>query len=426
MHFPITPTFAPRCPLPAQVETSNHPMTICHILALLTVVCPAIPQPQSNAQIPLLLRPENTLVCRIPDSDYRNLFRYLHLIDIAYCVGGFSRISPPFDCPLDCAELFPHMTLVHQWCCTDSVCGYMASTDEPLFPANDTPNVAAQPLAYHTAPNSSGSSDTDAETLHNVLEHAAGGETAHDRFESAELPHTKLPCISALPRTVVVALRGTRSLADTLADLNIDMTPYVSAGGSVPPCGDLCKVHAGFHASYRAVVDVVEPFLETELQKGGPHTNVVVVGHSLGGAVALLVALHCLALGVENTRVVTMGQPLVGNRPFAEWADYVLGSELPVGHCRRRWTRVVHKNDIVATVPRGAFLHHYVQFHNQVYVNTSAADYAPALEDVIDCRTRDNPRCIAGDVLRAGMAGYLLAHNTYFRHLGLCGARVPA
>ncbi|RKP30787.1 alpha/beta-hydrolase [Metschnikowia bicuspidata] len=358
-------------------------MTICHILALLTVVCSAIPQPQSHAQIHLLLRPESTLVCRIPDSDYRNLFRYLHLIDIAYCVGGFSRISPPFDCPLDCAELFPHLTLVHQWCCTDSVCGYMASTDEPLFPANDTPNVAAQPLAYHT----------------------------------------KLPRISALPRTVVVALRGTRSLADTLADLNIDMTPYVSAGGSVPPCGDLCKVHAGFHASYRAVVDVVEPFLETELQKGGPHTNVVVVGHSLGGAVALLVALHCLALGVENTRVVTMGQPLVGNRPFAEWADYVLGSELPVGHCRRRWTRVVHKNDIVATVPRGAFLHHYVQFHNQVYVNTSAADYVPALKDVIDCRTRDNPRCIAGDVLRAGMAEYLLVHNTYFRHLGLCGAR---
>lgn len=315
----------------------------------------------------ILSRPLEDVV-PVPYQIYSRLHTYAHLLDIAYCIDGLRRIEEPFGCELDCSALFPHLQLVHQWYFEDSSCGYIASTNETLFGANSTENNGKY--------------------------------------------------------TIVVSIRGTRSVSDTMTDLNFDMTPFAVPGNAIPACGAQCKVHAGFHGYYKDAMAMVQPYVMSELKKGGPDAQVLIVGHSMGGSVGLLMALHFLSIGVENIYLVTMGQPLVGNREFAEWADFALGSryQLDLGPKNRKWLRVVHRNDIVTTIPRGSFLRRYEQFNNQIYLNVSAANAQPRAEQVVDCLLGDNRQCIAGDVLLPRLlSDYLLSHNTYFRHLGLCG-----
>ena len=59
-------------------------------------------------------------------------------------------------------------------------------------------------------------------------------------------------------------------------------------------------------------------------------SNITTVGHSLGAAVALLDALYFRIQfnSSVNVRMVGYGMPRVGNRPFANWVDSHLGSQV--------------------------------------------------------------------------------------------------
>lgn len=308
---------------------------------------------------------------------YSNLYTYAHLIDIAYCVDKFHRIGEPFDCELSCSLRFPNVSLVYQWYFDDSVAGYIATTESNIFRYNDT---------------------TDDTT-----------------------PRKK---------TIIVSLRGTRSLYDTIADLKVEMVPYLNLRWSLPYCGQNCKIHIGFNEYFINTLRTVHEVLEKELDTIPEDYELVIVGHSMGGSVALLLALHYLDMGYDKMTLVTMGQPLVGNREFTTWADYVLGSFLPVVHNSfdRHYLRVVHKGDIVTTIPRKGtrFFESYYQFSNQIYLNISAKTANPSPDQVVDCFSGDNSFCIAKDfeTLRDSLAhNYYENHNTYFRRLGLCGIR---
>lgn len=312
------------------------------------------------------------------DSEvYTNLYTYAHLIDIAYCVDKFHHIGEPFECEISCSSRFPNMTLVHQWYFDDSVAGYIATTKSNIFRYNDT---------------------TDGS--------------------------------SKRKKTIIVSLRGTRSLYDTITDLKVEMVPYSNLRYSLPYCGQNCKIHIGFNDFFKNTLRAVHLVLEKELQEEPDSYELVIVGHSMGGSVGLLLALHYLDLGYEKITLVTMGQPLVGNREFTTWADYVLGSYLPVSHntYNRHYLRIVHKGDIVPTIPRkgGMLLERYYQFNNQIYLNISAETTSPSPDQVVDCFSGDNAYCITKDFdsFRDLLAhNYYENHNTYFRHLGLCGIR---
>lgn len=303
---------------------------------------------------------------------YSNLYTYAHLIDIAYCVDKFHRIEKPFECELNCANRFPNMTLVHQWFFDDAVCGYIASTTSNIFRYNDT-------------------------------------------HPSASLPK----------KTVVVSLRGTRSLQDTMADLKVEMIPYMPLVLSSPLCGKKCKIHRGFWTYFYNTLNEIDKVVAAEVEGG--NCELVIVGHSLGGSVALLLALHYLALDHSKLTLVTMGQPLVGNKEFTTWADFVLGSYMPVAHntFERKFIRVVHKDDFIATIPRigTKLFEKYHQFDNQIYLDVAADNAHPPPDSVVDCFTGENDQCIAGD-FHDHEGNYLVTHNTYFRHMGRCGIRI--
>ena len=72
--------------------------------------------------------------------------------------------------------------------------------------------------------------------------------------------------------------------------------------------------------------------------------NISITGHSLGGGLASLFSFVLLAYGYESSisGVYTYGQPLVGNRRYAEILNNKLGNRI------HRW---VNHSDIVTRIP---------------------------------------------------------------------------
>ena len=304
---------------------------------------------------------------------YNNLFTYAHLIDISYCVSNVNQISEPFNCELDCQKRFPNVTLVHQWYNDDSDCGYIATTTSNIFNYNLS---------------------------------------------------------SEGKKTIIVSLRGTHSFFDSYTDIKVDMMQYSNLQQSLPYCGRKCMVHKGFFEYFAATLLQIHDVLDDELSTDD--YELIIVGHSMGGSVALFLALHYLDLGYDKLTLVTMGQPLVGNKEFVTWADEVLGSlEKPVHNTfHRKYFRVVHKNDIVTTIPKtNNLMNSYHQFDNQIYLNCSATNSEPSPDEVVDCVYGDNQNCIKGDFQPIKMIedvnrNYYFSHNTYFRKMGLCGMKI--
>ncbi len=124
---------------------------------------------------------------------------------------------------------------------------------------------------------------------------------------------------------VVVAFRGTDELSDWT--VNADLRSTSVAHG---------KIHRGFHEATIALYADISKTIE---EQGGEAKPVCVMGHSLGGAMA--VAFACEATSKEDLEVhalITFGQPLLLGRDLAEHVNNVLGS---------RYSRYVNGRDIV-------------------------------------------------------------------------------
>jgi hypothetical protein len=95
-------------------------------------------------------------------------------------------------------------------------------------------------------------------------------------------------------------------------------------------------VHTGFDRAARLLYKDVLPYLK-------PGYKTYVTGHSLGGAVAAVLAIYLIEDGVKVERVVTFGQPRFTTTIGAQRLQF-----LPL-------TRVVDENDIVPLVPPSNF-----------------------------------------------------------------------
>jgi len=132
--------------------------------------------------------------------------------------------------------------------------------------------------------------------------------------------------IASSTRLVLLAFRGTEPTR--WEDLRTD-----GALCQTPALGGL--VHRGFLAA----LDLVWPAALAAVQAQGGRP-VVVTGHSLGGALAVLAAARLEAAGIPVTSVYTFGQPKVGDPAFA--------AAFPA---RDRLHRVVNRGDPVTLVP---------------------------------------------------------------------------
>lgn len=171
------------------------------------------------------------------------------------------------------------------------------------------------------------------------------------RFNDDKYKTSAILAVDNHREELVLAFRGTANFLNWVEDLTFYLTNYYHAPSA--------RVHAGFDECTRSMLDKVVPRLERLLsQPRFASHRLVVVGHSLGGAMAVLSALGIqrkLGLRWTQLAVYTYGQPRIGNTAFANHVN-----ALPLSI-----TRIVNQNDVVPHAPpRSAkYTHHYAEMY---------------------------------------------------------------
>lgn len=318
-----------------------------------------------------------TLSRNLSTSLFGSLEELSRIVDISYCVG-VTGIYHPFTCASRCHE-FPHFELVDTWntgpLMSDS-CGYIA------------------------------------------IDHGHNGEAqGHGKGR------------------IIVAFRGTYSLANTIVDLSTIPQEYVEypadpdEPANPPPAKNKhsfrhylpwpfhrffsnawisglfrassdnnkgekctnCTVHTGFYTSYIHTRRIVIPHLE-RLKTSYPDYDLHLVGHSLGGAVAALMSLESENMG-WNPTVTTFGEPRFGNKALIKFLDkkFGLGDNTTL-NLHGRYRRVTHVDDPVPLLPLREW--GYRMHAGEIFI--SKAELSPTVSDLMLCRGDEDEECIAG------------------------------
>ncbi|KAK6369240.1 hypothetical protein LTR64_007403 [Lithohypha guttulata] len=332
---------------------------------------------------------------------FESLEELARIVDISYCVGS-TGIQKPFKCLGRCYE-FEGFDLVTTWntgpLLSDS-CGYIA--------------------------------------------------VSHAPFE----------------KRVLVVFRGTYSIANTIADLSTrhaEYLPFLPGNNSSESCvlgrsgGKVensllqsmaknekgpsaestctnCTIHSGFWTSWQNTRCTIIPHVEKALQDY-PDYKLVLVGHSLGGAVAAIAALELEARGY-SPYVTTFGEPRIGNRQLNQYIDRKFnlnGTTMDNATFRR----VTHVDDPVPLLPLEEW--GYEMHAGEIYISNPSLP--PGRKDVHVCIGDADATCIAGgsntaeakSVSSGEVAAFgcsvpdryklwqlFFAHRDYFWRLGLC------
>jgi hypothetical protein len=145
--------------------------------------------------------------------------------------------------------------------------------------------------------------------------------TAHE-----QLPGYAVSYVLATNHTTseqLLAVRGTSNVENALVDVAFMLLPNESTR---------IKLHQGFAKSADFIFDRIKPKLNKDYR-------INTTGHSLGGAVAVILAMYLDAKGYDVGEVVTFGQPKVTN---------ITGSRK---YAHLDVTRIVTPKDMVPLVP---------------------------------------------------------------------------
>lgn len=128
-------------------------------------------------------------------------------------------------------------------------------------------------------------------------------------------------------RTQTLSIRGTSDAPNIWQDIEITLKKDSLLG---------LRFHGGFIEDAQTVFQDVKPYLRKDM-------DIRVTGHSLGAAIAVLIAAYLEVDGYRVSRVVNFGQPKV----TADEPKRILGGVL---------TRVVHDNDVMPMLPPPGFV----------------------------------------------------------------------
>ncbi|KAL3430826.1 Alpha/Beta hydrolase protein [Aspergillus tetrazonus] len=274
--------------------------------------------------------PENITPGRpISQELFDSIEELAHIVDIAYCIGT-TGIRKPFQCLSHCGEL-KGFELINTWhtgpFLSDS-CGYIALSHPPS------------------------------------------------------------------PKRIIVAFRGTYSIPNAIVDLSmypqeyIPFSPGNDTDGDAPKCED-CWVHLGFMNAWRLTRTTILDTISAARDQY-PDYALILVGHSLGGAVAALAGTEMQLRGWEPV-VTTFGEPRVGNKAFVDYLDTVF--RLESGNEREwKFRRVTHVNDPVPLIPLTEW--GYEMHGGEIYIDRVELPFS--VDDVRYCQGGSDPNCISG------------------------------
>src|SRR5215470_10258757 len=158
---------------------------------------------------------------------------------------------------------------------------------------------------------------------------------SHGEPELLQL-HTR-GVVATAPGATIVAFAGTDPLVPANWFSDFDVGLKVTPG----------RMHRGFDEAF----DAVSAQITGALAERGAEP-LLITGHSMGAALAVIAADHCLSeKNVRATAVYAFGMPRVGDEDFAARYNETLGATT---------YRLVHGDDIVATVPPSRLGFHHV------------------------------------------------------------------
>lgn len=120
-----------------------------------------------------------------------------------------------------------------------------------------------------------------------------------------------------------IAIRGTANKKNLIEDVEMKVREDLSL--AIP-------VHAGFDATTRVLYADMKPYLKKDY-------TTYITGHSLGGAIAVLLAIHMTEDGYKVDKVITFGQPKFTTTDGVQKLGFL------------NLTRVVDENDIIPMLP---------------------------------------------------------------------------
>lgn len=165
---------------------------------------------------------------------------------------------------------------------------------------------------------------------------------------------------------VLISIRGTQTPAEWLADFTPVPVPFFES----PSMG---LVHVGFAVFYRKV----KTSIQAALKNIGSATRITVLGHSLGGAMAVLCAADIERnIGKTNIDVCTFGGPRTGK------IDFRIHFNKEISKC----FRVVNALDIVPHVPTVITGWNHVGV--EIGVNGKGRSSAHSLDSYLDGLTK--------------------------------------
>lgn len=144
--------------------------------------------------------------------------------------------------------------------------------------------------------------------------------------------------------TIYIVWRGSSSIDDFLRDANVRRVPFLKKNE---------LVHVGFLNAFNSIKDYLDKVIENSFRKIGgidKIKNIVICGHSLGGALATLTAYHFCEKYTDlkdKVQKISIGSPRVGNDEFKKNYNKLVKNSL----------RVVNDSDIVARIPKIGYKH---------------------------------------------------------------------
>ncbi|RON93742.1 lipase family protein [Pseudomonas fluorescens] len=261
-----------------------------------------------------------------PEFCALNLYQLALMVTLSYCTFGQKPATAPIKEP---RVAFPDQPSVGNW-----FADALAKSDE-LWRVDPAQKNAYYPLYEDVAYSRRLEIVPFDPALYEVNDPALGEDQEHpekvhfldDRHLGKEATDTQA-FITHNDELILIAVRGTfEIIPDGLRDADAQQVPFVEGVG---------QVHRGFYTAAQTAYDFTVKYLE----KFYAGQKLIICGHSLGGAITLLLA-EMLRRRSEayNIQLYTYGAPRAGDTVFTQAAA-------PLVH-----HRMVNHNDPVPSVP---------------------------------------------------------------------------